>query len=71
MATGQLELFRRPVVALLAFKTLCGEEPAVWEWMECVRAFMPRDSEGYAMIDSRDLAEPKLHNTPWGRRWDK
>lgn len=69
MATTQLNLFERPVSALLTWRTLAGTEPATWEWMECVRGYMPRDDEGYALVDSRDINPPKLHNTHWGKRW--
>lgn len=71
--TNQLNLFkpaRREPSALLEWKTLCDEAPAVWEWMECVGGFMPRDAEGYALIDSRLIANPRLHKTTWGPRWD-
>lgn len=74
MATsGQLPLFaprRDKPIALLTWKTLCDHEPAYWEWMECVGGYMPRDAEGYALVDSRRINPPKLSNTIYGRRWD-
>lgn len=71
--SAQLSLFaprRDKPIALLTWQTLCGTVPAVWEWMECIRGFMPRDAEGYALIDSRLIEKPRLHNTHWGKRWD-
>jgi hypothetical protein len=75
----QLALFSRPTTGLLTWRNLCGIEPAYWEWMDmveypsgrCGGGYMPRDEEGYALIDSRDLNPPRLHSTPWGKRWDK
>lgn len=68
---NQLQLFQPRPVALLEWRNLCNEAPAIWEWMEEVGAYMPRSEGGYAMIDSRDLNPPRLHHTPWGVRWGK
>ena len=74
MSTSQqLSLFaprRDKPIALLTWRTLCGDAPAVWEWMEEVGGYMPRDAAGYALVDSRLIAAPRLHKTIWGPRWD-
>ena len=66
----QLQLFKPRLLTLLTWQSLCGTIPARWDFMDGI-GFMPRDDEGYALVDSRDVAKPTLHRSTWGMRWGK